>query len=501
MKVKQFLFSALILLCIQSLSAQYKVDKINAPANPIPIQHTKEHFNLKGDIKSDKTTGTWSFEYIFDNKGNLIFDRSDLLGDLEYIYDSSGKLVKTILKEGKGETAEIYTCDSQKRITQWQSGDGRNGTKYFYNNKGLWVESQNLSGQVTHKKYYDSKDRIVKEEIFSEGKMTYINDYVYANSGNYLVITKNGRSLTDGKTSSYTDYYLNGVNLYSSSTTTLNYDKKGNWYEWVNNGYVTSTRILTYHDGTTSGKSTIATPSTPSNPLTPSNPSVPTPGTPTTTNDCVSGDCVNGWGKKNFSYGYYEGFWKNGKRHGYGFFRWTGSGDYMGFWENDDLHGYGCYLGTKKNMTGEYKNGMLNGVAYTHDLENEKWEYGIFKNYLMDTPYTFYDNKIATGCIAGDCQNTYGRYKWSNGDVFTGFFRNGKMYMGTYNFASGDKYEGMFNSNNQYHGQGRFFFKDKSYYGGEWVNGLQEGKGYFHDSNYNKKIGEWSKGQLVRSYQ
>ncbi|MEZ4778558.1 MAG: hypothetical protein R2786_04175 [Flavobacteriaceae bacterium] len=496
--MKQLIFIVISGLFFQSIQAQYKVDWKNAPANPVPIQHTKEHFNLKGDIKSEKILGTWSFEYIFDTKGNLILNKSDIVGDLEYIYDSSGKLIKTLSKDLGEEIAEIYFSDAQKRITQWQSNDGTKGTKYIYNSKGLWVETQTLNGQVTNKKHYDSKNRIIKEEIFSEGKMNYIYEYTYVTSGDYLAVTKNGRSLTDGKPSSYTDYYLNGVNLYSSSNVTLNYDKKGNWYEWIKNGKVTSTRVLTYHDGTTSGSSKNTTPSSPSSP---SNPSVPTPATPIAGNDCVRGDCQNGWGKKNFSYGYYEGFWKNGKRHGYGFFRWTGSGDYMGFWENDDLHGYGCYLGTKKNMTGEYKNGMLNGVAYTHDLENEKWEYGIFKSYLIDTPYTFYDNKIATGCIAGDCQNMYGRYKWNNGDVFTGFFRNGKMYMGTYNFASGDKYEGMFNSNNQYHGQGRFFFKDKSYYGGEWVNGLQEGKGYFHDSNYNKKIGEWSKGQLVKSYQ
>lgn len=232
---------------------------------------------------------------------------------------------------------------------------------------------------------------------------------------------------------------------------------------------------------------------------------VPQPKTPTTTPVkqypyCESGDCTNGWGKKIYDYGYYEGFFRNGNREGYGLFNWTTSGSYMGFWNNDELHGYGCYIGKEKNLIGEYRNGMMNGVGYTHELDNDKWEYGVFKNYLVDTAYTFYDNKVDTGCVAGDCQDKYGRYIWSNGDRFTGFFKNGKMYMGTYTFASGDKYEGMFNSNNQFHGEGRFFFNDKAYYGGQWSNGQQHGRGYYHDSSYKTKIGEWSNGQLVRSY-
>ena len=232
---------------------------------------------------------------------------------------------------------------------------------------------------------------------------------------------------------------------------------------------------------------------------------VPQPKTPKTTTEkqypyCESGDCINGWGKKIYDYGYYEGFFRNGNREGYGLFNWTTSGSYMGFWNNDELHGYGCYIGKEKNLIGEYRNGMMNGVGYTHELENDKWEYGIFKNYLVDTAYTFYDNKVDTGCVAGDCQDKYGRYIWSNGDRFTGFFKNGKMYMGTYTFASGDKYEGMFNSNNQFHGEGRFFFNDNAYYGGQWSNGQQHGRGYYHDSSYKSKIGEWSNGQLVKAY-
>ena len=232
---------------------------------------------------------------------------------------------------------------------------------------------------------------------------------------------------------------------------------------------------------------------------------ISTPQPPGTTNTpkkditCESGDCVNGWGKKVYDYGYYEGFFKNGNRHGYGLFDWSDSGKYIGFWDNDKMHGYGCYLGTEKNLIGQYVEGSLHGFGHTKEIETNKWVYGLFQSYLIEDEYTFYDNGVTTGCVAGDCQNKYGRYKWDNGDSFTGFFKNGSMFMGNYSFASGDKYEGMFNSSNQFHGQGRFFFEDGSYYGGEWNNGQRDGIGYYHDKTYVRSIGIWENNSFVKS--
>ncbi|MAO07621.1 MAG: hypothetical protein CL596_02790 [Alteromonas sp.] len=500
MKTVKLLYLIAWCLLFQPVVAQYTIDWQNAPANPIPIAHTKNHFNLKGDIQTEKVSGEWGYEYVFDQRGNLILSKSSLLGDIQYVYDANGKLLKSVSKSKYGDVTEVYSIDSNGRVIGWNYSDNSGGARFGYNHKGLWETTHNLNGELTQKKYYDSQNRIIKTESYKNGAVSYVSNYTYSYEGGKLKVIRNSTTIETGKSSSLTDYYEQGNNLYSKNNLTLVYDNKGNWYQKIDSGSkrLYSTRELSYHDGTSSGGSPKGnTPQTPSAPNSPNSPN-----SPVTTNDCVSGDCQNGWGKKNYSYGYYEGFWKNGVREGYGFFHWTDAGNYIGFWQNDQLHGYGCYLGKKKNLIGEYRNGMMNGVGYTHELENDKWVRAVFKNYLPETEYTFYDNKVATGCVAGDCQNAYGRYKWSNGDSFTGFFRNGKMYMGTYSFSSGDKYEGMFNTNNQFHGQGRFFFKDNSYYGGEWQNGVQEGLGYFHDSGgLNKKIGQWSNGKLIKSYQ
>ncbi|NND61767.1 MAG: hypothetical protein HKN48_01095 [Flavobacteriaceae bacterium] len=216
----------------------------------------------------------------------------------------------------------------------------------------------------------------------------------------------------------------------------------------------------------------------------------------TATTGCVKGDCNNGWGKYEYDNGHYDGFWKNGKKHGYGLYKWPESGKYIGSWVNDNMEGYGVYIADNKdNIIGMYRDGQLNGLGVT--VTGDKWEQGIFSNGNVSTSYDFYTTGNESGCTAGDCQNKYGKFKWSNGDSFIGFFKNGQLHMGTYTFASGDKYSGMFNSDNQFHGTGRFFFSDGAYYGGNWVNGKYDGRGYYHDKDLVQQIGVWSNGTLV----
>lgn len=215
---------------------------------------------------------------------------------------------------------------------------------------------------------------------------------------------------------------------------------------------------------------------------------------------CVSGNCNDGWGTWKYEGGYYEGFWLNGTRQGYGMYVWDDVGKYIGNWDNDTMNGYGVYLANNDdNIVGEYRNGKLNGYGYK--VINDKWEYGKYTDGDRTTAFDYYRNNVEVGCTSGDCVDKYGYYVWENGDRFAGFFKNGKRYLGTYTFADGNKYSGMFNEAGQYHGTGRFFFSDGSYYGGEWKNGKYEGVGYFHDAEKKRRMGEWSEGVLVKSYQ
>jgi hypothetical protein len=214
--------------------------------------------------------------------------------------------------------------------------------------------------------------------------------------------------------------------------------------------------------------------------------------------ECVRGDCQNGFGKFQYENGYYDGFWVDGMKNGYGLYSWNGIGDYIGNWVNDQMEGYGIFTGENDDtIKGIFRNGKLNGIGVTKT--GDKWEQGIFNEGKLETAYTFISTNNDSGCTAGDCQDKYGRYKWSNGDSYTGFFRNGNMYLGTYTFASGDKYSGMFNNENKYHGLGRFWFKDGTYYGGQWLDGKYNGRGYLKNADKSLLIGQWKEGELVKS--
>src|SRR5690606_35781060 len=79
---------------------------------------------------------------------------------------------------------------------------------------------------------------------------------------------------------------------------------------------------------------------------------------------CIYGDCNNGWGKWQYESGYYEGFWSNGNRHGYGLYAWKTEGTYIGFYVNNIIEGYGSYENKNgKIVAGMYANGMANGLA------------------------------------------------------------------------------------------------------------------------------------------
>ncbi|MCW5520014.1 hypothetical protein J1N09_09205 [Aureitalea sp. L0-47] len=215
---------------------------------------------------------------------------------------------------------------------------------------------------------------------------------------------------------------------------------------------------------------------------------------------CVYGNCDYGWGKWQYDDGnYYDGFWSNGLKNGYGLYSWKGIGQYIGNWENDGMNGYGAYLPDNDNdMVGQFRNGELDGLGY--EITDDVWRRGVFVNGVLSEEFTYARNEGELGCTSGDCQDKYGSYWLENGDNFIGFFKNGKMHQGSYKFANGDRYVGMFNEKEEFHGMGRYFFESGAYYGGEWKNGKYHGRGYYEDVDETPQIGEWTEGVLTKVY-
>ncbi len=78
------------------------------------------------------------------------------------------------------------------------------------------------------------------------------------------------------------------------------------------------------------------------------------------------------------------------------------------------------------------------------------------------------------GCVEGDCLNGAGKYLFSNGDKFNGYWQNGIR--------------------NNY---GRYDWKDGSWYLGDFRNDSITGNGAFHPVKGDYIDGTWKNGKLI----
>lgn len=190
---------------------------------------------------------------------------------------------------------------------------------------------------------------------------------------------------------------------------------------------------------------------------------------------CISGDCENGFGTKNYNIGYtYTGQFKNGRFDGEGTKIYDGT-IYKGQFKNGSEDGEGTII--EKNGTtykGQWRKGTRkgegtetnpDGIAVTgnwdffiigHGIETlpngyykkGKYHYNIccsentkcYDNNNIEISRTKYDEikkqfsvkenaekalAAQPKCISGDCQNGYGVIRYSDGTKYFGMCKNG----------------------------------------------------------------------------
>ena len=87
--------------------------------------------------------------------------------------------------------------------------------------------------------------------------------------------------------------------------------------------------------------------------------------------------------------------------------------------------------------------------------------------------------------------NCFGKYRWDNGDIYMGDWKNGKRTgQGTYTTSEGNRYVGTF-KDNKYSGEGTYTFSNGDKYMGEWEDGKRKGQGTYTHKSGNKYIGEY----------
>jgi hypothetical protein len=123
----------------------------------------------------------------------------------------------------------------------------------------------------------------------------------------------------------------------------------------------------------------------------------------------------------------YEGYLKDGKKHGQGTLSFENGDKYIGQWQNDQKHGRGTYV---------YADG---------DKYEGQWK----------------DNKM----------HGRGTYYFKSGNKFYGQWQNDQKHgQGTYYFKNGDKWEGTY-VNNKKHGRGVYTWANGKSQEEVWANG------------------------------
>ena len=209
---------------------------------------------------------------------------------------------------------------------------------------------------------------------------------------------------------------------------------------------------------------------------------------------CIKGNCVNGKGTYKYENGdEYTGQWIDGNwKDGEGTYKYASGAAYTGQWKDGEKNGKGTYTN-------------INGVNFLGNWVYDKLE---GKNHVQVTTVTLDkikqtekpSNAQYSGCFQGDCENGSGAYKYSNGNVYNGEWKdgerngsgdyknsNGNVYngewkdgkrdgQGTYKDSDGTVYTGQFKENS-YNGQGTYTNINGVKFSGIWINDLLNGKG------------------------
>ena len=185
----------------------------------------------------------------------------------------------------------------------------------------------------------------------------------------------------------------------------------------------------------------------------------------------LSGDCVNGYGKKRVhdEGTTYEGQWQNGLEHGKGTEIADDGTMCEGDWREGQLHGTATFYWEDGGMhDGEWREDMKHGKGISY----------------------FDDGAMYKGEMADDKQHGNGTYYFADGEKYEGQWVNSKKHgNGTYHYAGGGLYQGEWRENKM-QGTGTCTFGEKGYpvagwewvkpgdvYCGQWLNDQMRGIG------------------------
>lgn len=178
----------------------------------------------------------------------------------------------------------------------------------------------------------------------------------------------------------------------------------------------------------------------------------------------------DGFQKVKYDNGTYEGYVKEGKRHGKGVYVWNDGSRYEGDWYQDLKQGKGVF---------RWDNGDVYEGSFFGDHREGKGK----KSYANGDEY---DGTWARGKKHGR-----GNFYSSTGDHYSGDFKNNKRDgFGVKIWSGGAKYEGTWKADRM-HGEGKFTWPQGDWYKGDYLMGMRTGKGTKVWASGTQYEGEW----------
>lgn len=125
----------------------------------------------------------------------------------------------------------------------------------------------------------------------------------------------------------------------------------------------------------------------------------------------------------------YEGYVKDGKKHGQGTLSYKSGDKYVGQWQNDQKHGQGTYIyADGEKYEGQWKDGHMHGQG-TYYFKNDNRFTGQWQNDQKHGRGTYYFKNGDTweGPYVNDQKHGRGVYTWANGKSQEEVWENGKL--------------------------------------------------------------------------
>lgn len=196
--------------------------------------------------------------------------------------------------------------------------------------------------------------------------------------------------------------------------------------------------------------------------------------------NCVTGDCKNGWGRVTVNDIITDATFKDNAINGLAYISYPNGGYFHGQYVNNRRSGVGYYKWDNGSVyIGGWKEGKQHGLGYTMNSKNEITTAGTFENgNLIEDVSKDYNSGKTSGNCKGNCVNGFGKYSYSNGDKYWGFFKDGNRFgIGTYLWNNKSAFTGTYTTGGKRNGYGIYTYVDGSVFKGIFIDDKIDGLG------------------------